>query len=406
MADDNRIVPNTLINIQVFFKEVEIDVQAYQTLSLVGDIDFIYNGGAIVINDINGDFFDSGAFRIGDIIKIVFTFSTQNDSTPNTITTEMCIHSIHQDDQHKKTYDNGGGYYIYKLISPAFYSQVPANRGYMSSTSDIIKKEISIIKWKFPQTMMEIQDSDDSSSRRFLLNERPLSFIKKISMKASIKGSASLCYVDEFNGFNFVSLQSKLDKKPSFSLVPPYTSGANTYSPIVMDAFNIRLFENLDSWNTQKIRFNKIDIEKNTVVSSSMNSLIQSGQEVFLNNNALNELQFTTQYTAPADGLLEQVAMSLQYQKDQLHNYVVEVVSNEAIGKVKTGDVIELTIPSTLSPGDANSYSGDYIVKRCEQKIENLQVRTSLILVKTGSNPKSWAVQKAKPRSNGTATAN
>jgi hypothetical protein len=409
MATDNRDIPNTLKDVQVFINDIQLDSQAYNTLSIVGDIDFIYNGGALVINDVSGTFSDSAALRIGDLIKIVLLFEEINSTTPKNITTEMCIHSIHQDDEHKKTYDNGGGYYIYKLISPAFYSQVPANRGYNSSTSDIIRKEVNLIKWYSTNVSTDksltIAQSDDSSSRRFLLNERPLSFIKKIAMKASIDKSASLCYVDEFNGFNFVSLKSKLQAKAKFSLVPPVTTGSNTYSPIIMEAFNIRLFENLDSWNTQKIRFNKIDIAKNKVTSSTMESLLTSQTEVYLNNLVLKDLKFTTQYAAPADGNLEQEAMSLQYQKDQLHNYVIEVLTYDAIGKIKTGDVVELTIPSSVAYGESNSYSGNYIVKRCEHKIENLQSRSSLILVKVSTKTKSWTVKTASPSSSSAKAA-
>jgi hypothetical protein len=404
MAND-KILPNTLVDIQIFVKEIELPAQAYEAISIVGDIDFIYNGGALVLNDVNGTFIDSAALRIGDFIKIVFTFSTENTSTPKKISTEMCIHSIHQDDEHKKTYDNGGGYYIYKLISPAFYSQIPANRGYKSSTSDIIRQELNLINWKFNSDSTEIQDSDDSMSRRYLLNERPLSFIKKISMKASIEGSASLCYVDELNGFHFTSLNKRLTEIPTFSLVSPMVTGSNQYSPIIMDAFNIRLYENLDSWNTQKILYNQIDISNNSVSSLYMTSLVPSGSEVFLNELITNNVKFTSQYSAPADGVLEQKAMSLQYQKDQLHNFVVEVSLRDAVGKVKTGDMVELVIPSSLNVENSSSYSGKYIIKRCEHKIESLQSRSSLILVKIATPIVDWTVQTATPGSTTASSA-
>jgi len=379
----------TLTRIDVSINNKIISAASYQTLSLVGDIDFIYNGGALVINDQDATLIDSSFLKIGSTIKIIFGYDN-NESSIDTI--EMCIHSIHQDDQNKKTYDTGGGLYIYKLISPYFYAQIPANRGYFSKTSDIINKELGLIT-SFTPKSKTISQSSDSFSRRYLLNERPLSFIKKISMLSNIDGSAALCFIDDFNNFKYISLDSLLKATPKVSIIAPNSKVKPTYSEgILLSAFNIRLFENLESWDSSKVLFNKVDIENNVISQSYLPSLVPTGEVNFIDSNVLSKFTFTSQYSSPTNGIIEQQSLSLQYQKDQLLNFIVEAYCFDAIGRVHAGDVIELIIPTSITGHDteANSYSGNYIVKRCEHKIDKMKVKTELILVKPSTKPKSW----------------
>jgi len=359
----------------------------YSQYSVIGDIDDVYNYGGLVINDTTGAILDISSFKIGDPVQ--FTFSLEDGSTTKISYAILSITSPGQT-KPESSLDTLGDSYIFKLIGPAFFKQVPANRGYFKSTSSIIADEMDKIKLYFNK--VNISSSDDSKSRRYLLNERPLSFIKDISKKCLIQGEAALCFTDEKNNFNFTSYKLAYSQAIKLALVAPQStaSTASGVKRITMSTFSVKNFEEaVTSWDTLKPTLNGFNPANNSLYVKSTTGYSTEGS-ILVSNPMISSLPFTSQIANPLYGFAEQKAMFQKEIEKQIYNYVIEVEALNCLDLISCGDTVSVSLKSTVSTIENSMYSGKYVVKRCEHRLYDGTITSKLTLVSPLVKKPTW----------------
>jgi hypothetical protein len=285
-----------------------------------------------------------------------------------------------------------------------------ASRGYYDKISSIIKKELQLINTTGFKEGMLIKSTDDIKSRRFLINEKPLTFIKDISMKSIINSSPAMCFTTEFGFFKLVSINDLIIQTPKASLVPLGSNSTYKYNIAKCNAFEIKLMNSIDSWESSKLKGSWLDIEtlmeNQNIYSDSF--IIDNQSKVFIESNVSDALTYTNQITFLDEGTFEQKAMIFHARLDTMKTFEIIAEIDNAFDMVSTGDIVEVCISSSRELDESaqnNSYSGAFLVKRCEHRMVKAgQLRSKLTLIKpTTSTTNSLVNKTTKPATTGAA---
>jgi len=365
---------------------IELSPKASINFTLVGDIDHVYNGGAIVITDSDGAFLSNVLLKVGSLVTFEFELS---DKTFEQVT--LAVISMEKDPNTKlSAVSTGGGDYIFTLINPVFFKQIPATRGYFDKTSEIIKKELALItSYRFPSAT--VADSDDLKSRRYLIGERPLGFIKRIAAQSMIEGTGSICYCDEFGRFKYQSMKKLFDKEPTHSLIAPKSNAITTKTRLLANSIDVTHFKDVNSWDTLKLKKNIFITETNKTEVSIDQGPVKKGV-AFVEKNYVDAMSYTTQYSNLLHGTYEQRAEMQQKKLSQMFNFQVEVEASNVIGILSVGSIVELAIEDSQGISENNSYSGTYVVYRCEHGMHDGKISSKLTLVKPSTSKSSKAI--------------
>lgn len=374
-----------LKSLKIFINSKEIPESLYSQFTMIGDIEEIYNVGGLVLNDTSGTATDMSIFKIGDPVSFVFTFDTGN-----LVTVDYSILSIVSGDEPKTAgaLDTVGDRYIIKLINPSFFNQTPANRGYYQNTSATVRAEMDKIKSNFKK--VTIENSDDIKSRRYLLNERPMSFIKQISKKCTIGTEAVLCFTDEKGNFFFTSFKNLKSASPKRSLKHMGSKAKTNYPDLLMTYSSVKNFEDpVQSWDSLKIMSNIFNPAKNITTVSSRVGFGNTGS-VIMDKSKISSLPFTIQVANPLEGFQEQKALYAKEVEKQIYNYTINVVVSNSIEDISCGDTVELSLTSSTKDDVNSTYSGVYLIKRCEHSLVDGNIVTKLTLISPSQKMPNW----------------
>ena len=393
---------------------IELPKRSYTGFSIVGDIDVIYNGGAIAVEDVSGSIIESGIMIVGTKVtfKLFFRKTPVVEGSEENSTKEISyrVLSIDSNADDINIPATAGGKYIYNLINAAFFDQKMASRGYYDKISSIIEKELQLINTTGFKEGKLIKSTDDIKSRRFLINEKPLTFIKDISMKSIIDSSPAMCFTNEFGFFKLVSINDLIRQTPKASLVPLGSNSTYKYNIAKCNAFEIKLMNSIDSWESSKLKGSWLNLEtlkeNQNIYADSF--IIDNQSRVFIESNISDALTYTNQITFLDEGTLEQKAMIFHARLDTMKTFEIIAEIDNAFDMVSTGDLVEVCISSSSELNESaqnNSYSGAFLVKRCEHRMVKAgQLRSKLTLIKPTTNTTNSIVNKtAKSATTGAA---
>lgn len=378
-------------------KEFELPRLLYPSFALMGDVDNVYSGGAIAIQDDNGQLLSSGTMSVG--AQVIFRYfskelEAKSDKPNDVVYRVLSIESEIENIGHPAT---AGGLYIYNLINAAFFDQIIASRGYHQKMSDIISAEVKQISTKGFKSF-NIKSTDDLKSRRFMINERPLTFVKNISKKTTINGGPTLCYTDELGNFNLVGITDLIDQSPVASLVPINSPVNSSYEKIVYNGISPQLFKDIDNFNMIKLKATLLDIETNLEKSDIYTNYfnIKGGTSVLFDSNVINQMVYTDQRTFLDEGNAEQKALMQQLRLVSMKNFEISIEAHNALGVISAGNLVELCVSDPMLKNQAQntSYSGIYLVKRCEHRYIKGMIRSKLNLIKPTTIVNSTMINK------------
>jgi len=366
-----------LRNFKTFIDSTEIPAALVLEYSLISDIESLYSGGAIILSDDEGTFLDSSIVRIGSDIILQFTLDSNR-----IINYKGVVVSIEGDPEESKTYDSMGGAYVIKFLHTSYFNQNLESRGFFDKTSSIISSELSRLSVYF--TNINIEESDDLKVRRYMINQKPLEFVADIAHTTTINGSAAVCFIDDLGRFNFKALNAMFTQIPTVSIAPAQSTAVPSYRNILLlSRANLYKFKSIENIKTLKLKANKLNLETNQVESTVLRT--PRNGRIIANRNKIDNLESTGVIHEHTSGIIEQNANIQNYLKTQMFNYDIDVATDDAVGILKAGDLVELCIGSKLIKGN-NSYSGNYLIKRIEHSMDDGNVITNLRLIRPTLN--------------------
>jgi hypothetical protein len=376
------------VNVEVKINGIVIPKELCSIVSVFGDIESIYSGGLVVLDDRMGKIFSSLVLSIGEKVDIIYTAQDGNNYT-----CPMSIYSIIMPEADEVTAQKGaktgsfGGFVQLVLISRWYFGQMIASYAYKGSISDIIKLTIDSNEYlKF--NSVNISKSEDPIRPRYRVAETEAQFFStKLLNYTSIEGRAAFCFTDEFNSFHFKNFNDMYTLKPYHSVIHavdsaglPSQSGTKKIN-LMGGSYGIGL--NFDyQFSLIKERAYFYDHATDTV--EVKNNPMDFGFNGFtlIDKTALDNISLTGSDWYDIRSKDEQYSLFANYRKPLYTLFHLIVITELAVQGSNTGKSVELIVNDGEDNPGSHWLSGKYVIKRAEHIYDKGNTKTRLILIR------------------------